>query len=326
MRTLPAFASFAPLLRTATSRYRYRACSSASTNRYECGSARIATIACEGTKPASRKSAGEAAAITSAVKAGVAKEAAERAIAIVQRASNLRGDDATLISEFMPWDSADVLAAAAERTIPYTRTVLTGGIEDSERAVLACCSARNSDLDIVSAACAEHLSAVVIRGELTRGDISQRDLLGAILATIQRKFVGDVLLGEDGNGYVVLHSDMASYLVSNLVSVGKVGVSCQLIELSAVSPKVRRVKEFYSVEKSTRLDAIASAGFGTSRTAMADRIRRGNVRVNQTDVKNVSKNMHAGDKISVRGMGRIEIGDIIETRKGNKRVEIKRYL
>lgn len=156
--------------------------------------------------------------------------------------------------------------------------------------------------------------------------MSQRDLLGAVLAHISRERVGDVLLGEDGAGYAIVHSEIAEYLASVMTSVARVSVVSEAVQLEDVAARERKMKEFTSVEKSLRLDAVGSAGFGMSRTKMADGIRRGNVRVNQREVKTVAKNVSSGDKISFRGFGRVEIVDVETTRKGNMRIQIRRFL
>eukprot|EP00171_Calliarthron_tuberculosum_P018489 IDg18489t1 len=66
---------------------------------------RVRTMTAAGSK--SRKNAGEANAVSDAMKAGVDRGAAERSIAAVQRASF--GNEA-IVSEFLPWEDAESVA------------------------------------------------------------------------------------------------------------------------------------------------------------------------------------------------------------------------
>ena len=72
-------------------------------------------------------------------------------------------------------------------------------------------------------------------------------------------------------------------------------------------------------------DAIASAGFGMSRSKMAGMISGGDVRVNWKDITQTSYNVKAGDLVAVRGKGRLEIGEVSVTKKQRFRVDLVRY-
>lgn len=52
-----------------------------------------------------------------------------------------------------------------------------------------------------------------------------------------------------------------------------------------------------------------------SRTKMAEAIASGNVRVNWKTITQSSYNVKAGDLISLRGKGRVEVGEINMTKK-----------
>ncbi|MDC0836201.1 S4 domain-containing protein, partial [Limnoraphis robusta] len=80
-----------------------------------------------------------------------------------------------------------------------------------------------------------------------------------------------------------------------------------------------------TVEASLRLDAIASAGFGMSRSKMVNLIDGGDVRVNWKEVKQASIAIKTGDLIAIRGKGRLEIGEVSVTKKQRYRVELTRY-
>lgn len=75
-----------------------------------------------------------------------------------------------------------------------------------------------------------------------------------------------------------------------------------------------------------RLDAIASAGFGVSRSKMADLITGGDVRVNWKDVSQASHIVKPGDLIAIRGKGRLEIGEVAVTKKDRYRIQLTRFI
>ena len=74
-----------------------------------------------------------------------------------------------------------------------------------------------------------------------------------------------------------------------------------------------------------RLDAIASAGFGMSRSKMSDAINRGDVRVNWKETSQSSYNVKSGDLITVRGKGRLEVGEVAITKKQRYRIQLTRF-
>lgn len=115
-----------------------------------------------------RKNAGEAAAVSSAIKGGVNRDVAERVIASVQKAQI-----DPVVSEFVAWNDAEVLVQCATRSLPFVRCVKTGGVsEDAERAVVVSAppKAHGSDNELIEDACSNYLAAVAIRGELKRGN------------------------------------------------------------------------------------------------------------------------------------------------------------
>jgi RNA-binding protein YlmH len=81
-----------------------------------------------------------------------------------------------------------------------------------------------------------------------------------------------------------------------------------------------------TVEASLRLDAIASAGFGVSRSKMSDLISAGDVRVNWKEITQSSQALKTGDLVSIRGKGRLEIGEIVVTKKERYRIQLTRLV
>ena len=170
------------------------------------------------------------------------------------------------------------------------------------------------------------LAALDIAGNFLFDPATHRDFLGSILGTgIVREKVGDIIvLGERG-AQVIVVPEMVEFLTTSLTQVRSVTVKTQQIEFSELKIRPPKKKEMTTVEASMRLDAIASAGFGMSRSKMANAIAAKDVRVNWKEITQSSYNVKAGDLIAVRGKGRLEVGEVSITKKQRYRVNLVRY-
>ncbi|MGK7911887.1 MAG: photosystem II S4 domain protein [Synechococcus sp.] len=171
------------------------------------------------------------------------------------------------------------------------------------------------------------LAAMDIRGNFLFDTATHRDFLGAILGTgIVREKVGDILLlGEQGAQFLV-EPQLVPHLEMNLTQVRSVPVKAKSIDLSELRVRPPRTKTLTTVEASMRLDAIASAGFSSSRSRMAGDISSGEVKVNWKTITQASRPVNSGDLIAIRGRGRVQVGSISTTKKGRYRVELTRFL
>ncbi|MGC1308114.1 MAG: photosystem II S4 domain protein [Phormidesmis sp.] len=171
------------------------------------------------------------------------------------------------------------------------------------------------------------LAALSIAGNFLFDTASHRDFLGSLLGTgLVRDKVGDIIvLGERGAQAIVV-PELAEFLTGALVQVRSVAVKTQAIALSELRVREPRKKEMTTVEASMRLDAIASAGFGMSRSKMADMITKGDVRVNWKPITQSSHTLQPGDLVAIRGKGRLEIGEVAITKKERYRVQLTRLV
>ncbi|MCL1469782.1 photosystem II S4 domain protein [Argonema antarcticum] len=171
------------------------------------------------------------------------------------------------------------------------------------------------------------IAALEIAGNFLFDPATHRDFLGSMLGCgIMREKTGDVIvLGERGAQAIVV-PEMVEYLGQHLTQVRSVPVKTQPIELTELKFKEPKKKELTTVEASLRLDAIASAGFGMSRTKMVDLIDGGDVRVNWKDITSASYQVKQGDLIAIRGKGRLEVGEVAITKKDRFRVQLTRYM
>ncbi len=171
------------------------------------------------------------------------------------------------------------------------------------------------------------LAVLDIAGNFLFDSATHRDFLGAILGTgIVREKVGDIIvLGERGAQIIVI-PEMVEFIETALVQVRSVPVKTKRIELSEIKVNPPKKKEMTTVEASLRLDAIASAGFGVSRSKMSDLISAGDVRVNWKEITQSSQALKMGDIVSIRGKGRLEIGEIVVTKKERYRIQLTRLV
>lgn len=197
-----------------------------------------------------------------------------------------------------------------------------GGYPQAERQRVAIARA-----DLPSDRSQVAIAALDIAGNFLFDSATHRDFLGAILGTgIVREKVGDlIVLGERGAQAIVV-PEMVEFLETSLTQVRSVPVKTRQIELSELKIREPKKKELTTVEASMRLDAVASAGFGMSRSKMADLISAGDVRVNWKEITQASYQVKSGDLIAIRSKGRLEVGEVAVTKKDRYRVQLTRFV
>ena len=169
------------------------------------------------------------------------------------------------------------------------------------------------------------LAAVEVSGpgvaELRHGDV-----LGAILGTgVARDQVGDLVLAGD-RWQALITPAVVEFLCTHWRRAGRVEVQVRPIDPEQVEAPAARVKEVRATVASPRLDAVASVGFGTSRTRMARDIRAERVKLNWKVVTDPAAPVREGDVISVRGRGRAVVERLSGvTRKGRTGITLKRF-
>ena len=197
-----------------------------------------------------------------------------------------------------------------------------GGYPQAERQRVAIA---RSELPIESSQVA--IAALEISGNFLFDAATHRDFLGALLGTgIVREKVGDIIvLGERGAQAIVI-PELVEFLEMSLTQVRSVPVKTRRLDLSELKIREPKKKEMTTTEASMRLDAVASAGFGMSRSKMVDLIGAGDVRVNWKDVTQSSHPLKSGDLVAIRGKGRLEVGEVAITKKDRYRVQLTRYI
>ena len=199
--------------------------------------------------------------------------------------------------------------------------VTSGGYPQAERQRLAI-----ARVDLPLEPTPIELTLLKISGNFLFDPATHPDFLGSILGTgLVRGKIGDILvMGERGAQAIVL-PEVAEFLQLNLKQVRTVTVTIEPLDFSELRVREPRTKQMTTVEASMRLDAIASAGFGMSRSKMSGLVASGEVRVNWKTITQPSHALKSGDLIAIRGKGRLTIGDMSVTKKDRYRMALTRY-
>jgi len=196
-----------------------------------------------------------------------------------------------------------------------------GGFEEAERRILFFA---HSDVDI-SDFLENEIVALEIGGKFLFDMADHRDFLGSIIGTgIDRRKIGDIIVQGERGAQVMAHTDVSDYLCSNLISVRSVKTTVAVIPPQEIKVSNTTKKQISSSEASLRLDAVGSAGIGISRSKLVDYIKVGSVLINWKEAKNSSLEVKAGDIITIRGKGRVEIVEITQTKKGRYKIIMNR--
>lgn len=170
------------------------------------------------------------------------------------------------------------------------------------------------------------ISTLVITARFAEG-LSHRDYLGSLMALgITRDSIGDIV--TDGEvGYVFVRSDLAEYIRLNLKRVGRYGVDVNIKDAARIILPEKKVRIINIPVISMRLDAVLAGALKLSRSGAAELIRSGRVKVNYVLCCDLSYVLRFGDLISVRGFGKLQIGETGGTsRKGKTYIQVIKYL
>ena len=174
----------------------------------------------------------------------------------------------------------------------------------------------------------EDAPLVCLRAAFYEGDSpNHRDFLGALMgAGIGRETVGDICVGKDSCDFFVT-AEIAPYILQNFISAGRAKLRLHRIPLNQVSIPDPEVKEIRDTLASLRLDSAISSGFRIGRSLAAQYVTAGKAAINGLPCEKPDKAVAEGDKISVRGLGKIKLRSVNgQTKKGRISVVIDRYI
>ena len=174
----------------------------------------------------------------------------------------------------------------------------------------------------------EDSPVVCLRATFFQGDtLSHRDFLGALMgAGVARETVGDICVGKGTCDFFVTR-EIAPYLLQSFDSAGRTRFHLEHVPLADAQIPEPEVKIIKDTLASLRLDGVISAGFRVGRSAAAEYVNAGRAAINGLPCTKSDKAVLEGDKISVRGLGKIKLAQVNgQTKKGRISVIIERYV
>lgn len=199
------------------------------------------------------------------------------------------------------------------KNIPFC---IIGGIEEAERNIIAI-GAENVEIEEF---------CKVIRIESYNENLIHRNVLGSLTGLgIKREMIGDIIVKNKICDIIIMR-EMKEYILTHLNKIGKDKVRVYEIPFEEILKLEKEKNERNVSVASLRLDAVISISFGVSRETSSRLIELEKVMLNYVICTNSSKNIKENDLISVRGLGRIKIIEILgDTRKGRKMIRIENF-
>ena len=174
----------------------------------------------------------------------------------------------------------------------------------------------------------EDSPVVCLRAVYYEGDsLTHRDFLGALMgAGVARETVGDICVGKGSCDFFVTR-EIAPWLLQNFNSAGRTKFRLSEIPLTEASIPEPEIKEIRDTLASCRLDAVISSGFRIGRSLASDYVNAGKAAINGLPCTKSDKTVAEGDKVSVRGLGKIKLVQVNGlTKKGRISVLIHSYV
>lgn len=174
----------------------------------------------------------------------------------------------------------------------------------------------------------EDSPVVCLHAEFYQGDTpTHRDFLGALMGSgVAREAVGDICVGSGCCDFFVTEQ-IAPYLLQNFTGAGRTKVRLSRISLQDVTIAPAQTKEIRDTLASLRLDSVISSGFRIGRSLAADYVTAGKASIDGLPCEKPDKPVEEGQKISVRGLGKILLSQVNgQTKKGRIGVTILRYI
>ena len=200
-----------------------------------------------------------------------------------------------------------------------------GGFSSSQRSRIACFRGDNipEEDSLKSNFPAQ---GIKINGNFLFDNATQDDFRSLLIENgVNQIKVGDIwTIGDRGAQGIIDNLDI-EHLDEKIFYLRDVKVKINVVGIDELQiPSGRSKKLVNTVEASTRLDAIASAGFRVSRTKIIERIENGMLRLNGSKVNKPTINLKIGDKLELENKGFIEILNLEITKRERWKVKLLR--
>lgn len=161
-----------------------------------------------------------------------------------------------------------------------------------------------------------------------KGKYTHRDYLGAVIKLgVKREKVGDIIVDNEGAD-IIVDKDISKFLLENLGSLtrfSKSTISEENIE-NLRQVEIKR-EEYEIIVSSLRLDNVISELARCSRNKALDIINMERVFINSQSETKKTKQVKAGDMVTIRGKGRFYIKELIgQTRSGRTIIKVEKFV
>ncbi len=159
--------------------------------------------------------------------------------------------------------------------------------------------------------------------------LSHRDFLGALMNLgIERNVIGDIIIKEGRNAFIVCQENMTAYITEHLTKVKHTNIKClpanSKEDLNALKPELIDISITVAAP---RFDAIIAGAIKCSRKEALSLFSAGKITLNGMPCERNSIPLKEGDIFSVRGHGKFQYaGSGSETRKGRIYVHLMQYV
>ncbi len=141
----------------------------------------------------------------------------------------------------------------------------------------------------------------------------------------QANEIGDIWLVRDRGAQAICSQKCADLMHQKISKLREVEITIEALSIDNLEiPFKRPEKVINTVEASTRVDAIASAGFGLSRSKITNQIKQGFLRLNWESTNQPSKSVNIGDLIHLEKKGSLKVLNIDKTKKERWRIKLLR--
>ncbi len=198
-----------------------------------------------------------------------------------------------------------------------------GGYPTAERQRMQCLRNSTQNVSLYTSA---PISGVLIEGNFLFDKAKSIDFRESLLTMgVDTKQLGDIWTIKDRGAQLICTPEAALELNGKYGMVRDIEIHYTATELTQLQlPVQRTAKQFYTIEASTRIDAIASAGFGLSRAKIIKKIQLGLLRLNWQPIRQGSKALNPGDQLNLEGKGSLKVLSIATTKRQRWRIELLR--
>ncbi len=203
-----------------------------------------------------------------------------------------------------------------------------GGFEQAERKMFVIYPEKfNSDVVFKNLSNIVQIIRIDLPDDL-KGKYTHRDYLGAVIKLgVKREKVGDIIVDANGAD-IIVDKDISKFLVENLGELTRFSKSKITVENIENLRKVEiKKEELEIIVSSLRLDNIVSELARCSRNKAVEIINTERVFINFQNETKKTKQINAGDVVTIRGKGRFYIKEMIgQTRSGRTIIKIEKFV